>query len=100
LKLSKPDIGLFCCGRIENPFTVWSNQFFKPCRIAIYLAKNIAHCVLAFEVKNIDRKSDVVKIVVFDSRKMLEKLTIIVIENVGWNGTWIVGWEGGFQKRL
>lgn len=44
--------------------------------------------MLAFEVKDINRKANIVEIMIVAGPKMLEKLTIVVVKDVGWHCTW------------
>lgn len=52
------------------------------------------------EVKNIHQKADIVKVQISNGAEMLEKLTVVVVEDVGWHGPRIIWRKGGLQERL
>jgi hypothetical protein len=47
------------------------------------LTEGITDGVLAVEMKDVNREPDTIKIIIAYMTKMLEKLTVIVIEDVG-----------------
>lgn len=100
LEFSKPDIRLLSRGGVEYPFSIRPNEFAETRRVAIELTIQITLCVLAFEMENINREADIVKIMVLAVFQMLEKLTVVVVKDVGREGTGKIWRESRLQKRL
>ena len=90
LKLAKPDIGLFRCGRIKYPLPVWPYKLFEESGVAIELTKDVGLCVLALKVEHIHWEANVVKIMVSTGTQMLQELTVVVVEDVGGHRAWIL----------
>jgi hypothetical protein len=56
--------------------------------------------MFTIEVKNIHWKADIVKVQISNGAEMLEKLTVVVVEDIGWYGPRIIWRKGGLQERL
>lgn len=76
---TKPHIGLLGNGRVEEP-TILGLQFREQCGIAVLLAEAIRLRVLAFEVKDINRKAYVLEEQIIPDK--FGKRAIVIIEDM------------------
>lgn len=64
------------------------------------MAKHIAFCVFALEVKYVNRKANIIKVMVFAAAEMLQKGAVVVVKDIRRHGTRVFRRESALQEGL